>query len=156
MNRAILAIDVQPGFNPPATIIEGLNRLAGDYLTVATVFQQNEDTAPYRSFLGWQNPAGEESLVRTEHTFNKHGYNLPEELISYLKAKDVDEVVVTGGQIDACIIAAGFSLFNAGIKASLLPEFCYGDSWNNNKVTINMWEKSLGRVYYSQEELQGA
>jgi len=53
VRQALLIIDVQPSFNPPDWLIEGINRLIGTMPSVATVERHNEAVTPFQRQLGW-------------------------------------------------------------------------------------------------------
>ena len=55
---------------------------------------------------------------------------------------------------DANLLAAGFSLFNAGLRPAVLPQLCFGNDWYMHTVTTGVWEREIGKVYQSAAELQ--
>ena len=54
MRQVLLIIDVQPSFNPPAWLVDGINSLLGRMPSVATVERHDESVTPFARQLGWQ------------------------------------------------------------------------------------------------------
>lgn len=65
-------------------------------------------------------------LVPVDRVFIKHGYLPPKAAIDYLKGLAVDRVLVCGIQADTCCPAAGFMLFDAGLRPTLLKWLSVG------------------------------
>lgn len=149
----MVAVDVQPYFKPNEKMVEKINKIAAKTPTAATVFSHNEPKVPFHRILGGPGPKGENTLVKTERIFNHSGYILPKELLMWLREERPEEVIVCGGFDDERVLAAGFSLFEAGLKPVLVPELCYDNDWFQHTVTIRLWEKAIGKVYESIVEL---
>ena len=99
-------------------------------------------------------PESDDCLVSTSAVFYKHGYTLPPEVINWLKDHQAEEVLLTGGHTDASVLAAGFSLFDAGFLPIMIPMLCYGNDWYMHTVTTGIWSQQIGRVFESPAELQ--
>lgn len=147
MKRCMIALDIQPFFKAPDSLVNAINHVAENISTAATVFIHDESRTPYKSFAPAFPTKDEKTLINTKNIFHKNGYNLPKEVIDWVKKEKPDEVLVAGGQSDFSIIAAGISLFEAGFKPVIIPSLCYGNEWYQHTVTINIWEDSLGEVY---------
>jgi len=52
MNQVLLIIDVQPCFNPPQWLVDGINRLLGRMPSVATVERHDESRTPFAPATG--------------------------------------------------------------------------------------------------------
>ncbi len=74
MRQVLLIIDVQPSFNPPAWLVDGINALLGRLPLVATVERHDESITPFTRQLGWQPAPDDDSLIPAERIFIKHGY----------------------------------------------------------------------------------
>lgn len=74
MRQVLLIIDVQPTFNPPDWLVNGINALLGQLPSVATVEHHDENHTPFIRQLGWQPAADDHSLVAADRVFIKHGY----------------------------------------------------------------------------------
>jgi nicotinamidase-related amidase len=115
MEQALLVIDVQLCFNPPAWQVEGIQSLASSMHSVTTVERHDESITPFRRQLGFVPAADDEPLIVTGKVFVKHGYAPPVDLVRYLREADAERVLVCGIQADTCCLAAGFLLFDAGL-----------------------------------------
>ena len=96
MHQVLLIIDVQPCFNPPPWLVEGINALLGQMPSVATVERHDESRTPFARQLGWQPAADDQSLVAADKVFIKHGYGPTAELLDYLKSLCPERVLVCG------------------------------------------------------------
>ena len=96
MRQALLIIDLQPTFAPPAQLVRDIAALATTMHSVATVERHNESATPFERQLGWKPGAADESLIAADRTFVKHGYMLPVEAVDYLKGLRVERVLVCG------------------------------------------------------------
>ncbi|BBN56275.1 hypothetical protein TRE132_44000 [Pseudomonas chlororaphis subsp. aurantiaca] len=85
MRQVLLIIDVQPTFNPPDWLVDGINALLGQLPSVATVERHDESRTPFVRQLGWQPAADDHSLVAADRIFIKHGYAPTPETIAYLR-----------------------------------------------------------------------
>lgn len=153
MRRYIVAVDVQPFFKPAPKLVERINDLATRMPAAATVFEHNEPKLPFHNILGKPGPKGENTLVKTERIYRRNGYILPRDLLVWLRESRPEEVIVCGGFNDERVLAAGFSLFEAGLRPVLVPELCYDTDWYQHTVTMRLWEQSIGKVYESVIEL---
>ena len=157
MEQALLVIDVQPCFNPPAWQVEGIAQLASTMRSVATVERHDESVTPFWRQLGWKPAANDDPLVPTDKLFVKHGYAPPPELIQYLKAKRVERVLVCGIQADTCCLAAGFMLFDAGLHPTMLKWLTVGSSLDRSAdLGAKLWHHHFGKnsVLFSANQLR--
>jgi nicotinamidase-related amidase len=146
----MIALDIQPFFQAPESLIDAINHVADHIPTIATVFVHDESRIPYKNFTTTDAPKKDEkTLINAQDSFNKNGYQLPVEVINWVKQEKPDEVIISGGQSDFTILAAGISVFEAGFTPAIIPSLCYGNEWYQHTVTINIWEDSLGEVYES-------
>ena len=146
---------MQEHFRPSQGMIQQINQIAATMPAAATLFTQRDEVVPL-SKLGKTGPMNDQLVVNISKSFSKHGYNLPDELILWLRSQNADEVVVVGGHNDANVLAAGFSLFQHGFKPALVPVLCYGNEWYMHSVTTGLWRDNLGPVYESVAELKFA
>jgi nicotinamidase-related amidase len=146
MNHALLIIDVQPCFNPPAWQVESIQRLASSMHSVATVERHDESITPFRRQLGWAPAANDDPLVLTDKLFVKHGYLPPAELIRHFKDVGVERVLVCGIQADTCCLAAGFMLFDAGLHPTMLRWLTVGSSLDRSaRLGAQLWRHHFGQ-----------
>ena len=116
MRQVLLIIDVQPSFNPPQSLVDGIASLIGRMPSVASVERHDESVTPFQRQLGWQPAAHDQSLVAADRIFIKHGYAPTAEMLDYLRQLNPERVLVCGIQTDTCVLAAGFALFDAGLQ----------------------------------------
>jgi len=147
MRQALLIIDVQPGFNPPEWLVEGVNRLIGTMPSVATVERHREDITPFQRQLGWNPPLDDASLVAADQVHVKYGYAPAPETIAWLKALNPDRVLVCVIQTDTCVMAAGFALFDAGLAPTLISDLTVGSSLDRSgALGVQLWRHHFGPV----------
>ncbi|MBI1308463.1 MAG: isochorismatase family protein [Proteobacteria bacterium] len=153
MNRCMIAIDIQNYYRPAPGMVAQINQLSANIPTVATLFTHDEPTVPLVKF-GKTPPMDSVVLVNAQAVFPKHGYSLPPQALEWLKKQNPEEVLVAGGHTDANVLAAGFSLFNAGMRPAMVPVLCYGNDWYMHTVTTGIWEREIGKLYQSMAEFQ--
>ena len=144
---ALLAVDVQPGFNPPQWLVDRINRVSRAMPSVATIELHDESRVPFRRQLGWTPPPDEACLVTVDRVFTKHGYSPPEALVAHLRAQEVTRVFVCGIQADTCVLAAGFVLFDAGLHPTLVADLVVGSSLDRSgELGVRLWRHHFGQV----------
>lgn len=147
MRQVLLIIDVQPSFNPPTWLVDGINTLLGRMPSVATVERHDESVTPFARQLGWQPAPNDQSLVAADRIFIKHGYAPPPETVSYLKSLAPQRVLVCGIQTDTCVLAAGFALFDAGLQPTLISNLTVGSSLDRSgQLGVDLWRHHFGQV----------
>lgn len=152
MRQALLIIDVQPSFNPPDWLIEGINRLVGTMPSVATVERHDEAVTPFARQLGWTPAPDDDSLVAADLIHVKHGYAPTPETISHLKNLDLERVLVCGIQADTCVLAAGFALFDAGLTPTLVSDLIVGSSLDRSgELGERLWRHHFGQTVRSSD-----
>ncbi|MEJ1176477.1 cysteine hydrolase family protein [Agrobacterium sp. CMT1] len=154
MNQALYIVDIQPSFNPPATLVAEISSLAQTMPSLATVERHDESVTPFERQLGWKPGRDDESLVVADRIFIKHGYAPPREAIDYLLSLKLDRVLVCGIQADTCVLAAGFALFDAGLHPTLLPWLTVGSSLDRSgELGARLWKHHFGAVLHGPHEL---
>ncbi len=152
MRQVLLIIDVQPSFNPPEWLVDGINALLGRLPSVATVERHDESITPFTRQLGWQPAPDDPSLIAADRVFIKHGYAPTPETIAYLKSLAPERVLVCGIQTDTCVLAAGFALFDAGLQPTLISDLTVGSSLDRSgKLGVDLWRHHFKQVRSSAE-----
>ena len=152
MKQALLIIDVQPSFSPPAPLVSGIGRLIGRMPSFATIERHDESRTPFQRQLGWSPAVNDESLVAADEVFVKYGYLPPRELIERLKGLAPERVLVCGIQADTCVLAAGFALFDAGLSPTLIEDLVAGSSLDRSgRLGVDLWRHHFGQVVSSAE-----
>lgn len=154
MKQTVLVIDVQPSFEPPDWLVDRCQRLADRYPSVATVFRHEEDQVPFERQLGWRLDSTDESLVRTNLVFPKNGYAPSEAALQALKSWAPDRVLVCGVQADACVLATGFALFDAGLNPTCIADAVAGSAADpSGRLSLALWRQHVGPVVDSYKTL---
>ena len=147
MRQALLIIDVQPSFNPPDWLIEGVNRLIGTMPSVATVERHDEAVTPFQRQLGWAPGLDDDSLIEADVVHVKHGYAPTPATVAHLKSLSPERVLVCGIQADTCVLAAGFALFDAGLTPTLISDLTVGSSLDRSgELGARLWRHHFGHV----------
>ena len=149
---ALLIIDVQPSFAPPAWLVAGIGALIGTMPSVATVERHDEARTPFQRQLGWAPGASDDSLVPADKVFVKHGYLPSPDAIAHLAALRPSRVLVCGIQADTCVLAAGFALFDAGLTPTLLTDLIVGSSLDHSgELGGKLWRHHFKHVATSRD-----
>lgn len=152
MRQVLLIIDVQPSFNPPQWLVDGIASLIGRMPSVASVERHDESVTPFQRQLGWQPAAHDQSLVAADRIFIKHGYAPTAEMLDYLRQLNPERVLVCGIQTDTCVLAAGFALFDAGLQPTLISDLTVGSSLDRSgQLGVNLWRHHFGHVVSTQQ-----
>ena len=154
---ALLVVDVQTAFALPATMIEAIASLARRLPSVATVELHDETATPFAAQLGWTPPGADAPLVGTDAVFVKHGYLPPAGLVGWFRARAIERVLVCGVQTDTCCLAAGFMLFDAGLRPTLLRWLTRGSSLDRpGDLGARLWRHHFGNVLETERQLPAA
>ena len=154
MKQALLIVDVQASFPVPTEVVQGINALCKVLPSVATVERHDESVTPFERQLGWTPGKADESLVAADRVFIKHGYLPPPEAIAYLKSLNLDRVLVAGIQTEACVLAAGFALFDAGLHPTLLSWLTVGSSLDpSGRLGVRLWRHHFRHVIDAVDQL---
>ena len=154
MNQALLVVDVQSTFSPPSWLVERIGTLLPLMPSVATLELHDEDKVPFSRQLGWTPAIDDRCLVAAQRVFVKHGYAPSPETVAYLRSLSVDRVLVCGIQADACVLAAGFALFDAGLHPTLIADLVAGSSLDRSgSLGVRLWRHHFGRVVERHTEL---
>ena len=154
MRQALFVVDVQPSFTIPADVLEGIRTLSRRLPSIATVERHDESVTPFEQQIGWKPGKADESLVSVDRVFIKYGYLPPPEAIEYLRNLHVDRVLVCGTQTDTCVLAAGFALFDAGLRPTLLKWLTVGSSLDRSgDLGARLWKHHFGNVLDEPDQL---
>lgn len=156
MKQALLVVDIQPSFDPPAWLVNRANRLSSAFPSVATVEHYDEAIVPFQKQLNWKLTQQDQSLVQADHVVVKYGYLPTPEAIEKLQSFGADRVLVCGIQAETCVLAAGFALFDAGLYPTLIADTVVGSSLDRSgDLGVRLWRHHFGKVIASHEELLG-
>ena len=154
MKQALLIVDVQSTFPISMEILSGIRELSAILPSIATVERHDESVTPFEGQLGWKPGKADESLISANRIFIKHGYLPPLAAIEYLRGLRMDRILVCGTQSDTCVLAAGFALFDAGLRPTLLEWLTVGSSLDRSgNLGARLWEHHFGRVLGHPDQL---
>ncbi|MEL7110208.1 MAG: isochorismatase family protein [Pseudomonadota bacterium] len=128
MKQAVLVVDIQASFSPPNWLVRRAQEIANAIPSVATVERHNESRVPFKAQLNWAPAQNDLSLVKADHEFVKHGYAPTPQILDTIMGMGPDRVLVCGIQADTCVLAAGFALFDLGLKPTLIADTVVGSS----------------------------
>jgi nicotinamidase-related amidase len=152
MPLALMIVDVQPSFSPPAWLVAGIGALIGTMPSVATVERHDELRTPFQRQIGWAPGPSDDSLVAADKVFVKHGYLPSPDAIAHLVALRPSRVLVCGIQADTCVLAAGFALFDAGLTPTLLTDLIVGSSLDRSgELGARLWRHHFKHVATSRD-----
>lgn len=150
-----MIIDLQSEFinNNTEWIIEKIDelRLSSQYdKKVFTKFVNNVGNPAYK--IGWHGCMSEESRKlcikpqAKDKVFEKTTYSACNERITkYLKENNIEKIFLCGLDIDCCILATAFNLFDAGYEVFILKDYVgcmQGDKLK--KATLEILTRNLG------------
>lgn len=77
------------------------------------------------------------------------------EAVDHLLSLKVERVLVCGIQADTCVLAAGFTFFDAGLHPTLLPWLTVGSSLDRSgELGARLWKHHFGAVLSGPHELK--
>ena len=115
--------------------------------SIATVERHNEDAVPFMAQLDWAPAPDDRSLVAADYELVKHGYGPTEEILSALIALKAERILVCGIQADTCVLAAGFALFDLGLRPTLIRDVVVGSSLDRSgKLGEDLWRHHFREV----------
>lgn len=153
MRQVLLIVDVQTTFEPPDWLVKGIQALANQMPSVATIELHDEETTPFQSQLGWCPAVSDQTLVQADKLFVKHGYSPSVATMQHLKLLNPERVLVCGIQTETCVLAAGYSLFDAGLRPTLITDLTVGSSLDRSgQLGISLWKHHF-RLTVSSREL---
>lgn len=154
MKQVLYIVDVQPSFNPPVELVDNIAKLAKLMPSVASVERHDESITPFESQLGWKPGTSDDCLIAADRVFIKYGYAPPKDAVDYLLSLEVDRVLVCGIQADTCVLAAGFSFFDAGLRPTLLPWLTVGSSLDRSgALGARLWKHHFREALSGPEDL---
>ena len=147
MKQAALVVDILASFSPPKWLVERAQEIADAFPSVATVERHNESRVPFKEQLHWAPAQKDVSLVKADHEFVKHGYAPTPQILDTIMRMAPNRVLVCGIQADTCVLAAGFALFDLGLKPTLVADIVVGSSLDRSgELGVKLWRHHFGAV----------
>lgn len=135
-----MIVDMQVGvinkFNKH--LIDRINKLIYENKFDEIIYTKfiNKDFSAFEKFLNWKGVKTEDKTAfsveykKKSLIFEKTSYGLTEEQLRILKNKNIDEIYLCGTDLDACILAIAYQLFDCNIRPLFLIEDCGSGSGN--------------------------
>lgn len=135
-HRALLIVDVQKAFGPPASFVKRLQRYSKIFPCRVYTRYINPAGSLFRRLLKQRSSApgsaDTELLLQPQPgdlVLDKIArYGLTPRQIAGLKRRGIRRMTVCGLDTDACVLGVMFSLFDAGIECHLKEEMCWSSS----------------------------
>ncbi|NBW41728.1 isochorismatase family protein [bacterium] len=158
MGNALVVVDLQEGF-----VNEKTEQTAHDIkdLVEGAVFDpvvftrfRNSEFSPHRQFLGWDRLLREDEyrLWReieplAKDVFDKASYtSLTPEFRHRLFTQNIDTVFVAGLDTDCCVLKTASDLFESGVRAVVLADFCASNGGEkSHKAGLLALRRLIGR-----------
>ena len=156
MQQALLIVDVQSSFSPPIWLVEKIAQLDTSMHSIATVEHHNESVTPL-----WQ-PAWLEAGTQRRSTYCHRPSVHKTRLYATIGTRRLCQeyrcrrVLSCGIQADTCCLAAGFMLFDAGLRPTLLKWLTIGSSLDRSaQLGTSLWRHHFGqeRIIETKNEL---
>lgn len=117
---------------------------------VFTRFINSKDNPCYKA--GWTGCLDEESIkipidTKDYTVLDKSTYTAyNEELINYIKDHNIEKIFIAGFDIDCCVLATAFNLFENDYNTYILKDYVYSCLNDNIKdFTIDILERCIGK-----------
>ena len=139
---ALLVVDIQAEFVTSDilnNVVNYINSRQYDSL-IFTVFENTKDSN-FVKLLNYTDCMKTKSLVDGGNLYKKSTYGISSSLID--KLKTYSQVDVIGTDIDACIMAICYQLFDAGINFRIITKHCYG---RLKEEAIKIMERNFGKA----------
>ena len=155
--KNIIIVDMQKGF-----INENNKHLVDkiDTYLVSNKFDNifftqciNNNESPYIKILNWNGMTNTDeqkfiiNIPVQAKILTKNCYGISQKDIDLFRSLDINEIEICGTDVDACILAIGFNLFDNNIKPIFLKDLCGTSSKNENmiKYAFSIIERQFGK-----------
>lgn len=169
IRRAAVIVDVQNGFINEHTqhIPDRIAALLDAYTFERCIFTRylNIEDSPFEVLMGWSDM---HNGVKTEivdlllpyaakgEVIVKYSYSgLTDELITDLRAAEIDELVIVGLETDACVLKTAFDAFEATLPLTVITDLCAtmeGQTAHQNAIALMQrnlgWQNVLTRAQF--------
>ena len=139
---ALLVVDIQEEFVTSDilnNVVDYINNSQYDSL-IFTVFENTKDSN-FVKLLNYTDCMKTKPLIESDNLYKKSTYGISSSLIDKLKM--YSQVDVIGTDIDACVMAICYQLFDAGINFRIITKYCYGILKDE---AIKIMERNFGKA----------
>jgi len=131
-HRALMIVDVQQAFEPPAAFLKKLRRYSRRFPCRVFTRYINPPGSLFRRVLKQKccAPGTADTVLLVEPqpgdiVIDKPGYGLCPADLERLHRRKIKQITVCGLDTDACVLGVMFSLFDAGIICHLKEDMCW-------------------------------
>ena len=87
------------------------------------------------------------NIPRQAKVLTKNCYGISQKDLNMFKSLNINEMEICGTNIDACVLAIGFNLFDNNIKPIFIKDLCGTSSKNENMINyaFSIIERQFGK-----------
>lgn len=139
---ALLVVDIQKEFVTPDILNEIVNYINSSQYDsmIFTVFKNTKDSN-FVKLLNYTGCMKTKPLIESGNLYKKSTYGISSSLID--KLKTYSQVDVVGTDIDACVMAICYQLFDASINFRIITKYCYG---RLKEEAVKIMERNFGKA----------
>ncbi len=155
--KNIIIVDMQEGFinDNNKHLVDKINTYLASNKFNNIFFTRciNNNESPYIKILNWNGMTkiDEQKFIvnipRKAKILTKNCYGISQNDIDLFRSLNINEIEICGTDIDACILAIGFNLFDNNIKPVFIKDLCGTSSKNENmiKYAFAIIERQFGK-----------
>lgn len=136
--KNIIIVDMQKGFinDNNSHLIGKINAYLNNNTFQNVIYTKciYNSTSSFVKILNWHGMKDKDEqqivvdVLNNATILNKEGYGLTQDDLNLIKSKGITEIEVCGTDIDACVLAIAFNLFDNGIKPIIMQNLCASSS----------------------------
>lgn len=142
--KNIIIVDMQKGFinDNNKYLVDKINTYLEsnkfDNIFITQCINNNE--SPYKKILNWNGMTNidEQKLIinipKQAKILTKNCYGISQNDIDLFRSLNINEIEICGTDIDTCVLAIGFNLFDNNIKPIFIKDLCGTSSKNENMI----------------------
>lgn len=140
--KNLIVVDMQKGFinEHNKHLVDKINKYlsANEFENIFLTQCVNNNQSPYIKILNWNGMLSAEeqmfaiNIPKQAKVITKNCYGVSQKDIEMFKNLEIGEMEICGTDIDACVLAIGFNLFDNNIKPIFIKDLCATSSSNEN------------------------
>ncbi|MBU2721285.1 isochorismatase family protein [Acidithiobacillus sp. 'AMD consortium'] len=144
-SSGLLVIDLQFGFSPKPDLVDRIRDATQDYAVVVATRFCNPPDSLFRTRMNDGNDGGAVIDVGHAVVIDKPGYGLNHAAITVLREfTGITEWGLVGSRTGACIMACGFSLWDAGIPFHVIRDLCASEKGSMCEAVSTVLQQKFG------------
>lgn len=155
--KNIIIVDMQEGFinDNNYHLVDKINTYLAFNKFDNIFFTQciNNNESPYIKILNWNGMTNIDeqkfaiNIPRQAKVLTKNCYGISQKDLNMFKSLNINEMEICGTDIDACVLAIGFNLFDNNIKPIFIKDLCGTSSKNENMINyaFSIIERQFGK-----------